>query len=123
MKKILLCILGLTITFTLVGCGKKEGYDESKRVASNIYEKANDTTITKCIIEYKQETKGVIYGFCINEAKTLYYTTTTSGPVGSVKQEVTGYNSMYSIYSSIEKEVNTPVDGYTAFEFKVSELK
>ena len=123
MKKVLLCILGLIISITLVGCGTKEGEKESKDLAKKIYEKANDTTITKCVARYKIESKSVIYGFCINEATDLYFVVSPDTEVRSVSKEILGYNSMYTIYSTVEKEVTNSIDGFTSFEFKPSELK
>ena len=123
MKKILLIVLGLMISLTLVGCGAKEGENESKELAKKIYEKANDSTITKCVAKYKIESKSVIYGFCINEATDLYFIVSPDTEVRSVSKEILGYNSMYTIYSTIEKEITNSIDEFTSFEFKPSELK
>ncbi len=121
MKKILLVML-IVLSFAFTACSSKEGEAECKERAKSIYQKANDSTITRCIVDYNIKEKLVTYSFCINEDKTLY-TATNNNAIGSHKVNDLGYSSTYNIYLQVEKELTEPYEGYNTFEFKPSELK
>lgn len=125
-------LLVFSFLFAITGCGNNneknnasndENSNKAKEIVKKIYEKANDSTITKCVSKYKIESKSIIYSFCINEEKTLYYIISPSTDVGTVKPDTTGYNSMYTIYSTAENEVTNSVEGFISYEFKQNELK
>lgn len=121
MKRIIIISILLLLPMLLVGCESsqmKEAKEKCKEALKEVYQNANDDTITTCIADISKEKMEVSYKFCKNTNNDIYTI------AGKYSKGDTLYDMYIDYYDQLKsKEVDNKDEDYYAFEFEASELK